>query len=324
MTPTLQTFARALASPDLSFATLADARAATDENGLPQLVRTTRFAEARIAWHGEEWLLFLPLSPAALPRIERTASALRRLNSPWLTSYRILPQELRWVDAAGNAQHCDLVLQHLPRGRDFEEALLAEHAPTLLAALDALQEELRRIGFRHNNLKPGNLRWSGGRFIPLRYHDAHLGEGSDNDREAFAALRSRIETCSGTSQAHDVAAAYSPLRRLEGHRWTSHVFEGLVCVEDQTGYGYVDTENRTVIPPQFLWAGDFREGRAEVQTAEGMGLIDREGRFVIPARYEIVDYDPVESVVHVRQNGRWALFDYLGRRLTEFGTKCEC
>lgn len=323
MTPTIETFTRALSAPDLSFATLTDARAATDANGLPLLQRTTRFAEARIAWRGEQWLLFLPLSPAALPRIERTASALRRLNSAWLAEYRILPQELRWIDAAGNVQPCDLVLQHLPAGRDFEEALLHEHAATLSAALDALQQELLRIGFMHHNLKPANLRWSGGRFIPLRYHDAHVGEASPDDAEAFAALRSRIAEVTGSREANDACAAYSPLHRLEGHRWTSHVFEGLVCVEDETGYGYVDTANRPVIAPQFRWAGDFHEGRAEVQTDRGMGLIDRTGRWVIPDQYEIVDYDPVESVVRVRQNGRWALFDYLGRRLTEFGTKCE-
>ena len=54
-----------------------------------------------------------------------------------------------------------------------------------------------------------------------------------------------------------------------------------------------------------------------------MGLIDREGRYVIRPEYEIVDYDPAQSVVRVRQHGRWALFDYLGRRLTEFGDREE-
>ena len=79
------------------------------------------------------------------------------------------------------------------------------------------------------------------------------------------------------------------------------------------------TDNNPVIPSQFLWASDFHEGRAEVQTRTGMGLIDREGGYVIPPEYEIVDYDPAVSIVHVRHGGRWALFDYLGRRLTEFG-----
>ena len=92
-------------------------------------------------------------------------------------------------------------------------------------------------------------------------------------------------------------------------------------MEDDNGFGFVDTDNNPVIPAQFVWAGDFREGRAEVQTQTGMGLIDRRGCYVIPPEYEIVDYDPAASVVHVRNNGHWALFDYLGRRLTEFRTE---
>lgn len=39
------------------------------------------------------------------------------------------------------------------------------------------------------------------------------------------------------------------------------------------------------------------------------------------AREVTFDYDPAASVVHVRNNGHWALFDYLGRRLTEFRTE---
>ena len=94
----------------------------------------------------------------------------------------------------------------------------------------------------------------------------------------------------------------------------------MICVENDEGLGFVDTENNPVIRPQYTWAGDFREGRAEVETPSGMGLIDRQGRYVIPPEYEIVDYAPAESVVRVRKDGRWAEFDYLGRRLTEFGT----
>ena len=73
-------------------------------------------------------------------------------------------------------------------------------------------------------------------------------------------------------------------------------------MEDDNGFGFVDTDNNPVIPAQFVWAGDFREGRAEVQTQTGMGLIDRRGCYVIPPEYEIVDYDPAASVVHVRNN----------------------
>lgn len=328
MIPTLQIFTRALLTPELSLATLSEARPATGADGLPFLIRTTRFAEAEIAWRGERWLLSLPLTPSALPRIERTASVLRRLNTPWLTSYRILPGELRWADASGTERTTDLVLQHLPAGRNFNDALRSELPQTLLAALDALEAALGKLGFSHNNLKSSNLRWANGRLVPLRYHDATFGNPHTADAEAFEALRRIVSAAAaqpdpqaGTQQeVHDTTAIYDPRPSFTGHLWTSHLFEGLVCVQDEGGYGYVDAANRPVIPAQYLWAGDFREGRAEVETPTGMGLIDREGNFVIPPAYEIIDYDPAASIVRVRHEGRWALFDYLGRRLTEFGT----
>ena len=123
MTPTLQLFTRALLTPDLSFKTLADARAATGADGLPRLMRTTRFAEAEITWRGRQWLLSMPLSPAALASVERTASQLGRLNTDHLAEYRILRDELRWTDPAGRERRFDLALQHLPAGKPFAEAL---------------------------------------------------------------------------------------------------------------------------------------------------------------------------------------------------------
>ena len=83
MTPTLQLFTRALLTPDLSFKTLADARAAPGADGLPRLMRTTRFAEAEITWRGRQWLLSMPLSPAALASVLRPyqAEGFRWLNA---------------------------------------------------------------------------------------------------------------------------------------------------------------------------------------------------------------------------------------------------
>lgn len=317
MTPTIQTFTRALLTPDLSFTRLADARVVTGADGLPQLMRTTRFAEAEIEWHGHRWLLSLPLSSAAVASVERTAAQIGRLNTDWLTPYRILPDELRWTDPAGVERRCDLMLEYLPAGVTFEQALRGESAGRLLEGLNRLQEELRRLEFAHNNLRPQNLRWAGGRFIPIRYHDARFGH-PENDERAFDRLREEVLRRADPMQVSDVETPYDPLRRITGHRWTSQLFEGLVCVEDEGGYGYVDAENRVVIPATFRWAGDFHEGRAEVETETGMGLIDRQGRWILPPRYEIVDYDPVESIVRVRQEGRWAEFDYLGRQQTRF------
>lgn len=246
MIVTLQHFTRALLTPDLSLATLADARPVTEPNGMPRMVRTTRFAEAEVEWHGERWLVAMPLNPSAMPRIERTVSALRKLNTGYLAECRILPGEMRWHDATGTERHTDLVLQHLPAGREFAEALLAEDKTTLLAALDTLQAALGKLEFTHNNLKETNLRWHRGRFVPIRYYDARIGmaEPGTGDREAFDTLRHRIAEAPAPRQtANDVTAPYNPLRSLTGHRWTSHVFEGLVCVEDDNGFGFVDTDN---------------------------------------------------------------------------------
>ncbi|WP_418991611.1 WG repeat-containing protein [Alistipes sp.] len=320
MIPTLQQFMRALLTPDLSLRTLTDARPVTEPNGLPRLMRTTRFAEATICWRERRWLLSMPLTASALPRIERTVSAIKRLTSEWIVPYRILPGELLWQDPSGEPQRCDLVLQLLPEGRDFEDALLFEDKSTLLDALDALQAELKRLAFTHNNLTAENLRWSAGRLIPLRYHDARIGTDSDGDAAEFETLRRKITQSAGPQQiVTDVEAPYDPIRSLTGHLWTSSIREGIVLVQDPSGlYGYVDPDNNPLIPVQYKWAGDFHENRAEVETETGAGLIDREGRYIIEPRYEMIEYDYEKSVVHVRLDGRWALFDYMGRRLTEF------
>lgn len=320
MTPTIQTFIRALLTPDLAFGQLADARAVVGADGWPQMMRTTRFAEAEIEWQGRRWLLSLPLSSSAILSVERTATRLGRLDTAWLTPYRILPGEMRWCSPTGEEQRCDLVLQYLPDGLSFQEALRREPAERLLTALDTLQQELRGLDFAHGNLRDTNLRWVGDRFIPLRYHDARFGH-PEIDEPAFEALRERILRESGTMLVSDVAVEYDPLLKLTGHRWVHPISEGLACVEDDSGWGYVDPENRVVIPSTFEWADSFHEGRAEVRTATGMGLIDRRGAWIIPPLYEIIDYNPVESNVYVRKEGLWAEFDYLGRQQSAFGER---
>ncbi len=318
MTPTIQIFTRALLTPDISFASLTNASAVTQSNGMPRMMRTTRFAEAEIDWRGERWLLLMPLTSLVIPRIEHTASILRRLNTEWLPETRILSGEMIWHDQSGAEQRTDLVLQHLPAGKSFEDAIVSEPKETLLEALDTFTQRTVDLAFLHKNIKPSNIRWCGGQFMPLRCYDASFGSNPGNDAEALAKLRRMIVESENTMEVGDVAAAYTPLSRITGHIAANNAFEGLVCVVDEAGYGFVDTDNNSVIEPQFLWAGDFREGRAEVETPTGMGLIDRRGNYIIPPRYEIVDYHTHSSVAHVRLDGKWAMFDYLGRRITEF------
>ena len=244
------------------------------------------------------------------------------MNTEHLTQFRILPEEMRWTDALGNERRTGLVACSSFRAGSSPKRCSRRTKRSCSRRSTRCAKHCGSWNSRTTTSGKATSAGTGDDIIPIRYYDARIGaaENGGADAEAFEALKRRIAEAPMPRQSvNDVEAVYNPVRKLTGHRWTSHVFEGLVCVEDEGGFGFVDTDNNPVIPSQFLWAGDFHEGRAEVQTRTGMGLIDREGGYVIPPEYEIVDYDPAVSIVHVRHGGRWALFDYLGRRLTEFG-----
>lgn len=314
MTPTLNTFIRALMAPDLALTTLAAARAVPGGDGRPLLRRTTRFAEAEIEWQGSRYLLMLPLNEAAIPAAERALNAIGPLaEAAWLTRYRILPEELRWQDPAGEERRCDLVLHPLPTGCDFDEALLRVPSARLGEALRGLQTAMAAARIRHRDLCAANLRWCQDAWVLLRSYDACIGAEQSG---AFDALHRHLAEAA-EAQVRDTTATYDPAPAPTGYLWTGNRFEGLRCVQDKQGYGFVDNVNRLVIPTQYRWAGDFHEGRAEVETAEGMGLIDREGNYVLPPHFEIVDYDAPRSIVRARRDGRWEYYDYLGQPIRE-------
>lgn len=66
---------------------------------------------------------------------------------------------------------------------------------------------------------------------------------------------------------------------------TTPFSEGLAAVR-QRFYGYIDHTGKFIIPPQFEQAYGFSEGLAEVcDTNHLMGFIDRSGQWVVPPRY---------------------------------------
>lgn len=311
-------FTTALMAPERSFATLADAVVRYDQNGLPAVRRTTYRVECEIEWHGASYLLSMPLSTAAAHRGERLFAALQHRNHPALAVHRLLRNELLTADEVWQR---DLLLQELT-GEPLREAVPFCSAEELAHAMQTLKADLRTLGIAHRNLQLKNLRWADGRLIPIRYYDAAFSTDHATDDEALDRLYEELATL---TDAHHRELHALPLASttLLGHRWVGNEFEGLICVEDESGYGYVDPTNRVVIPATYRWADDFHEGRAVVETASGMGLIDREGHYILPPLYEEVNYRYEQSLVQVRQGGLWAQFDYLGRQLTPFGTQYE-
>lgn len=317
--PTLYQFSEALQAPDLFFRTLGDCRPVRQETGEVRIVRTSRFAEAEIEWRGAHYLLCFPLSTAALESVERTAARLGRLRTELLTSYVILRGELS--SAEDPERGCDLLLHRLPDGgRPLDRCAAEFPAAALLAAIDRIEKGLAELHFSHNNLKPENIYvLPSGQLVPVRYHFARFDRG--DDAEGFASLRRYAAEQGGGTDSLLCDAAPAPYltgSRFPGHLYVGEIADQLVRIADPEGYGFVDTENRPVIAPQFLWAADFREGRAEVQTPTGMGLIDKQGRYVIPPRYEIVEFNPYTGCSRLRSGGLWALADYDGRIGTPF------
>ena len=106
---------------------------------------------------------------------------------------------------------------------------------------------------------------------------------------------------------------------VSAYRNTLGMAEGMIAVETDNGWGFIDCCGRVVIPPQYHWVSKFNESRAEVETSNGMGLIDKSGRYIISPDYCIVDYDPVTGHSMVNDGSSWAEFDYSGNIITEWG-----
>lgn len=317
MTPTIRDFLEALALPHASFATLGALEPRLGSDGTPVVCRRTRFAEAEVTLDGGRYLLCCPITPEALPAAERTAHRMKHLRSDFLTPYRVVRNEMHFSDAKGRAAHSAVVLHALPAGRTFDEALAGGCDPErLIEELTHMEEAFLASGFEHGNLREENLVVTpDGRLIAVRYHFAYEGR---SDAAAFDALRRLAEACLHGRQLCDCP---SPTYRVSQpsfgrHKAVHGMSEALIRVEDETGEGFVDIDDRTVIEPHFEFVRDFREGRSEVKAASGMGLIDKRGLYVIEPYYEWVEFHPEWGATLAKtKEGRWILFNYAGERI---------
>lgn len=105
-----------------------------------------------------------------------------------------------------------------------------------------------------------------------------------------------------------------PLRRQSD---VPRFSEGLAAVGLDTGYGFIDKTGKTVIEPQFTYAGDFHEGLAWVHTRDDkQGYIDQTGKFVIgPGDYDLSDdsnFSEGLAAVRIRR-GKFCYIDRTGR-----------
>ena len=74
---------------------------------------------------------------------------------------------------------------------------------------------------------------------------------------------------------------------IEGLLSISGFDEGLGLVQTESGYGFIDTTGKMVIPPKYLEVKPFYEGLAAVRVGDKWGFIDRSGELVIPPPFPI-------------------------------------
>ncbi|MEQ1922171.1 MAG: WG repeat-containing protein [Pyrinomonadaceae bacterium] len=108
------------------------------------------------------------------------------------------------------------------------------------------------------------------------------------------------------------------LRSPLGTSYDDYTFsEGLLSVQLDHGYGYLDTSGKTSIEGRFDYAGDFSEGVAGVWVGNNIGYVDQQGKFVIPPEYPIAGWghpNPcTEGIIAIPMGGMMGYLDKSGK-----------
>lgn len=312
---TISSLRTALSQPEIYFQRLKQIVWDDDE-----IVRSTFFAQTHIKIEGKPYLLCMPLCATSLRRMEQFLPLQRHLKCNILPQINILRDEMQYELPDSSLRYCDILLEPLPNALPFTDALAntgdSIEAASYLASLEALRQELEAADISHNNLREENLLIdSHFRLYPIRWFYATDKAGGDN--EALERLHTKITSLQSSMELHQVECEpYLTSSALDKYIYVGNMHEGLIAVEDEDGWGFINHNCEEVIKPQYLWASDFYEGRAEVDTPQGMGLIDREGNYIIEPIYDSVEFDIENGWSKVRKDDVYALFNYSGEQLS--------
>lgn len=285
-----------------------------------EIVRSTYFAQTRITLEGKPFMLCMPLCATSLRRVERFSPLQRHLRSNIVPRMTIMRDEMLYLLPDSSHRHCDILLEPLPEALPFTDALAnvgdETEAASYLAALEALKHELIAADISHNNLREDNLVIDAqNRLYPTHWYYATGKAGGDI--EALERLRTKIASMQSNMELHQPECEpYCATSALDKYIYAGDMHEGMIAVESEAGWGFVNYNCEEVIKPQYLWANDFCEGRAEVDTPQGMGLIDREGNYIIEPLYDSVEFDVENGWSNVCKDDMCALFDYSGNQLS--------
>lgn len=311
---TISSLRSALCSPGHSFKRMSHLEWRSEN-----IVRSTYFAECEVECDGARYRLFMPLSSSSLRRVERFIPFHRELVTSRVPRLEILRGEMGLVDSLGRESACDILREPWVEGESLSDAVAAiageADAERLIEALNELQGALLCADVSHNAVREENVVIdSRGDAHLVRWYYATAGVGGD--AEAFDSLREKIASqADNMTLGESTAVTYNVESRLTGHLYVRPMHEGLAAVEDESGWGFVDCENRVVIEPRYVWVGNFSEGRVEVENESGMGVIDTSGKAIVEPIYDSVEYDSRSGRTRAWSGEKCVVFDYEGHAI---------
>ena len=99
--------------------------------------------------------------------------------------------------------------------------------------------------------------------------------------------------------------------------WAGSFSEGLAPVRLNGKYGYINKSGKLVLPLKYEGAWDFREGLAPVELSGMWGYINKSGKLVIPLKYQSAGFFS-EGLAHVQLSGKFGFIDKSGKVVVPF------
>jgi len=203
MTPSILNFAQSLLDPEAHFMTLRAFETARNNNGMPVLVRRTRFVESCIRKGSQVYIISCPILPDAISSIRRIAVWTRYRISSYIIPFRILDDEMSFLNVKNEIETCDIVIQPVPKGRSLADCMREDIRPELLRLkFRYMQANLKENLFSHNDLRPDNIVFLKHYMPQLIRHYGCLYPGvTERDTRAFERFEVLVDSYEANRQA---------------------------------------------------------------------------------------------------------------------------
>lgn len=169
------------------------------------------------------------------------------------------------------------------------------------------------------NVELGNVRVRDGHYLPDTFGPENTGMLTFD--HGLALVRRRVMVNSGgrvLSESNVLINTEGKIFNLPGGYDAVAYSDGMILLEKDGLYGYMDHTGRWVVQPTLTYAQPFCEGLAAAGYADGhIGMIDRGGNVVLPMVFDQVSSASDGTVAAFSEGHGWTIFNKLSRETYE-------